>query len=176
MKKEQMMDKDDRQEQDPGTVGDAERRKRRTIVILTVIISAIIIVTMSGRVWSAVGPNHATDGGDTSVSEVQSPPSSTPEPQNRRDEGKEKNLEKARHYDWGKLKGQRVSNAYKIASSDGIDVTMITTTLLTDDGKQMVNPANWTISDISFHDDSLTINLHHESGDGSAISRMMRNM
>lgn len=171
-----MMDRNDRQERDSGTAGDADRRKRRTIVILTVIISAIIIITMSGRVWSAVGPSHATDGGDASVSKVQSPPSSTPEPQNRIDGDKERNLEKARHYDWGRLKGQRVSNAYKIASSDGIDVTKITTTLLTDDGRQMINPANWTISDISFHDDSLTINLHHESGNGSAINRMMGSM
>lgn len=170
------MDKGDRKEQDQGTVDDTGHRKHRAIIILTAIISAIIIFTMSGKVWSAVGPNRATDGGDTSVSEVQTPPSSTPEPQSRQKNDKEKNLEKARQYDWGKLKGQRVSNAYKIASADGVDVTEITTTLLTDDGKQMVNPANWTISDISFHDDALTINLHHEQGHDSMLDKMTRGL
>lgn len=90
-------------------------------------------------------------------------------------------------YDWSQLKGQKLSNAYKIIHHDGISITDINITILTNDGKQVINPANWSITDISFSKpDKVLIHAHHDStggnetksGDtiGSVIGNTLRNL
>jgi hypothetical protein len=110
--------------------------------ILAVIITAIFIVgdLRSTTVYSG-------DSTTPSVSEGPAPsaPSSTPK----------STVEPST------IIGQKWSNAITILEDDGVDVN--TVSVLTNDGKAVFNPANWTVTSATYTNGKLRVELHHDS-------------
>ena len=143
---------------------------KRTVIIALTIIFAFMFLS-SGHAQNVFGGNDSKNTAPVAAKTTPAPaPSSTKEPeQSRSDDAKPANpkpsMEQISAYDWGKLKDQRLSNAFKISKNDGVPMNSVPVMYLTDDGKMPLNPANWTITDISVDSNDgnkLIVHLHHE--------------
>jgi hypothetical protein len=58
------------------------------------------------------------------------------------------------------ITGQKWSNALNILNAKGFDVT--NATILTNDGKMVIDPSNWSVESVKTISGITTINLHHD--------------
>lgn len=155
---------------------------RRAIIIALTIVFAFMLLS-SGHVQNALGGNDGRNAASTAAKTTPSPaPSSTKEPEQSKNDDAETadpkpSMEQISAYDWGKLKNQRLSNAFKISKNDGVPMTGVPVMYLTDDGKMPLNPANWTVTDIgvdSNDGNKLIVHLHHETQKHGSLSGIIR--
>lgn len=148
---------------------------KRTVIIALTIIFAVMFLS-SGRVQNIFGGNDSRSTAPAAAKTTPAPaPSSTKEPEKEKTEDEavpKLSMEQISSYDWGKLKDQRLSNAFKISKNDGVPMTGVPIMYLTDDGKVPLNPANWTIIDIgvdSNDGNKLIVHLHHETSNHGIV-------
>ena len=134
-----------------------------------IIISFVIaVVLLLGGLFCIHVYNVRNETNLAISSSVSSTPSAEASPTTDNGDTSSPSASPASTYDWSKLKGQKLSNAYNIIKHDGISTADIDITVLTNDGKQVINPANWSITDISFSKpDKVLIHAHHDSTDGN---------
>lgn len=134
-----------------------------------IIISFVIaVVLLLGGLFFIHVYNVRNETNRAISSSVSSTPSAEASPTTDSGDASSPSASPVSTYDWSKLKGQKLSNAYKIINHDGISTADIDITVLTNDGKQVINPANWSITDISFSKpDKVLIHAHHDSTDGN---------
>jgi hypothetical protein len=142
---------------------DERRHSRRKTIIIAIIALVIFFVGIS--MTHIGGPKNITPQSAQNESSASSTPSAGPSPS-------EPSVDLSK-YDWSKLKGEKLSNAYKLAKHDGIRTTDLDLEIITSDGKQVLNPANWSISDISFTSpNKLLIHANHDTKGGSTADTL----
>lgn len=78
---------------------------------------------------------------------------------------------KADSFDWSSLDGQRLSNAYALMDNAGLNQRHFKTNIVTDNGKYVIMPSNWTVESVDYNasNGSLLFHVRYENGTSSQI-------
>lgn len=69
----------------------------------------------------------------------------------------------AETFDWSSLNGQKLSNAYQLMKYNGISRYDLKISLITNDGKYVLNDSNWTVLSAQYNGNGrLLINVKHD--------------
>lgn len=79
-------------------------------------------------------------------------------------------LKAAETFDWSALNGQKLSNAYQLMKYNGMNRFDFKISIVTNDGKTVLDPSNWTVLSSQYNGDGrLLINVKHDNT-GNPIS------
>lgn len=148
---------------DDNEMNDRRYNKRKLCVIIVVALVIFVIGISTIHIGGSKTTSQSIQNGNSASStpSAGASPSSSPS---------ESSIDLST-YDWSKLKGEKLSNAYKLAKHDGVEITDVDLEIITSDGKQVINPANWSITDISFTaPNKLLIHANHDTKSDSGFS------
>lgn len=138
--------------------------KRPLFWIVFIVIMLFIIIP----VFNMMKPKPVATVNETTSSSQSAPVASNNDSKadDNNNSGTETNssLKAAETFDWSALNGQKLSNAYQLMKYNGMNRFDFKISIVTNDGKSVINPSNWTVLSSQYNGDGrLLINVKHDT-------------
>lgn len=140
------------------------RRRGRAGVVVAVVAGIVLVALIAFQLGTCSANAHRAGAAGTSAQTTTKPTSPTTH--------RSASARAAAEFDYGTLVGEKLSNAYALLKHAGIDTggSDPSIAVVTSDGKQVVNAANWTVSEASYTEatNAMLLKVDHD-GEGLGI-------
>lgn len=135
------------------------------VAILLFLLPGVVALTTPANTVAA-NPELRQQMEKEGSGEISTPDASKPSWNEGADSPQEKKFDSAAgRFDWNALEGLSLTNAFSMMDNGDVPASDLRVTFITDNGRQVVNPSNWTVTKADYQGDSrLVLSVKHNDG------------